>query len=76
MARLVSAWQTFRFKLGGPEPQVSDSAIAVMSSGQFINGEKARQQLGFYPEVSIDKAIARALDWFRGKGLVKTRAAA
>jgi dihydroflavonol-4-reductase len=71
VARLVSAWQTFRFKLGGPEPQVSDSAIAVMSSGQFINGEKARQQLGFYPEVSIDKAIARALKWFRGRGLVK-----
>lgn len=70
VARLVSAWQTFRFKLGGPEPKVSDSAIAVMSSGQFIDGEKARKQLGFYPEVSIDEAIARALKWFRGRGLV------
>jgi dihydroflavonol-4-reductase len=70
VARLVSAWQAFRFKLGGPEPKVSDSAIAVMSSGQFIDGEKARQQLGFYPEVSIDEAIARALKWFQGRGLV------
>ena len=33
VARLVSAWQTFRFKLGGPEPKVTDSAIAVMSFG-------------------------------------------
>ena len=71
-ARLLSAWQTFRFKLGGLEPKVSDSAIAVMSSGQFIDGEKARQQLGFYPEVSIDEAIARALKWFQGNGLVKS----
>jgi len=71
-ARLLSAWQAFRFKLGGPEPKVSDSAIAVMSSGQFIDGEKARQQLGFYPEVSIDEAIGRALRWFQGNGLVKS----
>jgi dihydroflavonol-4-reductase len=75
-AILLSAWQILRFKLGGPEPKVSGSAIAVMSSGQFINGEKAQQQLGFYPEVSIDEAIARALNWFRGRGLVKTKAAA
>ena len=67
-ARLLSAWQAFRFKLGGPEPEVSDSAIAV----PFIDGEKARQQLGFYPEVSIDEAIARALKWFQGNGLVKS----
>jgi nucleoside-diphosphate-sugar epimerase len=51
---------------------VSDSAIAVMSSGQFIDGEKLRQQLGFHPEVSIDEAIARALKWFQSNGLVKS----
>jgi dihydroflavonol-4-reductase len=33
--------------------------------------DEAPQQLGFYPEISIDEAIARALKWFRGKGLVK-----
>jgi dihydroflavonol-4-reductase len=43
-----------------------------MSSGQFIDGEKARQQLGFYPEVSIDEAIGRALRWFQGNGLVNS----
>jgi hypothetical protein len=42
MATLLSAWQTFRFKLGGPEPKVTDSAIAVMSLGQFIDGQNAR----------------------------------
>ena len=72
VARLVSAWQTFRFKLGGPEPKVTDSAIAVMSLGQFIDGEKARKELGFHPEVSADEAIARALKWFQGNGLVKS----
>jgi dihydroflavonol-4-reductase len=72
VARLVSAWQAFRFKLGGPEPKVTDSAIAVMSLGQFIDGEKARQQLGFHPEVSVDEAIAHALKWFQGNGLVKS----
>ena len=72
VARLVSAWQTFRFKLGGPEPKVTDSAIAVMSLGQFIDGEKARKELGFHPEVSVHEAIARALKWFQGNGLVKS----
>ena len=72
VARLLAAWQAFRFKLGGSEPKVTDSAIAVMSLGQFIDGEKARRELGFHPEVSVDEAIARALKWFQGNGLVKS----
>lgn len=70
-ARILSALQTARYKyLGGPEPKVSSSAIAVMASGQFISGEKAARNLRFVPEVSVDEAIARTLSWFRSQGLI------
>jgi nucleoside-diphosphate-sugar epimerase len=71
VARILSALQTVRYKyLGGPEPKISSSAIAVMASGQFISGEKAARTLGFVPEVSVDEAIARTLRWFRSQGLI------
>jgi nucleoside-diphosphate-sugar epimerase len=70
-ARAVSALQAVRYKyLRGPEPKISSSAIAVMALGQFISGEKAAQDLGFAPEVSVDEAIRRTLSWFKSQGLV------
>ncbi|MES2072590.1 MAG: NAD-dependent epimerase/dehydratase family protein [Pseudomonadota bacterium] len=73
VARLVSQWQNFRYlRLGGPEPKVSESAIAVMSSGQFVDGSKALLELGFKAEVPVDEAIRRTLAWFRSRGLVRT----
>jgi nucleoside-diphosphate-sugar epimerase len=38
----------------------------------LLDGEKAQRELGFHPEVSVDEAIARALKWFQGNGLVKS----
>lgn len=71
VARLVSTVQTLRYRyLRGPEPKISESAIAVMSAGQFLDGGKAQRELGFRAEVSVDEAIARTLAWFRGKGMV------
>ena len=73
-AKLVSAWQIFRYKhLQGPVPKVSPSAIAVMSSGQYLDGSKAARELGCRPEVSVDEAIRRAFEWFKSQGKVKTR---
>jgi len=73
-AKLVSAWQTFKYKhLHGPAPKVSPSAIAVMSSGQYLDGSRATRELGYRPEVSVDEAIRRALEWFRSQGKVKNR---
>jgi dihydroflavonol-4-reductase len=70
-ARLVSAVQSLRYAwLRGPEPKISSSAIAVMSSGQFLDGSKASQALNFQSAISVDDAIRRAFDWFRAQGMV------
>jgi dihydroflavonol-4-reductase len=73
-ARLVSAWQTFQYKhLHGAVPKVSPGAIAVMSSGQYLDGSMATRELGYRPEVSVEEAIQRTLEWFRSQGKVKIR---
>ncbi|GLQ47168.1 hypothetical protein GCM10007862_22190 [Dyella lipolytica] len=71
VARLISSIQSARYKfLSGPEPTVSESAIAVMASGQFISGEKAKRTLNFASQVNVDEAIERTLAWFKKLGLV------
>ena len=69
VARAVSALQTARYKwLQGPVPRVDATAIAVMSGGQFLNGAKARGELGFSATETLDNALKRALAWFRSNG--------
>jgi nucleoside-diphosphate-sugar epimerase len=68
--RATSAKSTCDCKLNGPEPTISESAIAVMASGQFISGEKAKRALNFTSQVSVDEAIERTLAWFKKLGLV------
>jgi dihydroflavonol-4-reductase len=72
VARVASTLQTARYKwLKGPVPRVDAAAIAVMSAGQFVNGAKARSELGFTATETLDNAIKRALAWFRSNGYVK-----
>ncbi len=52
-------------------PRVDATAIAVMSAGQFVNGAKARSELGFTATETLDNAIKLALAWFRSNGCVK-----
>lgn len=71
LARLLASLQAFRYRyLSGPEPKITESAIAVMSSGQFLCGDKAKKELDFTAEVSIDEAIERTLGWFKSKSMV------
>ncbi len=66
LAKLVSKIKMTKYKLfGGALPLLNDTAIAVMSAGQFLNGDKAKNELGYEPKVTIDKAITRSIDWFR-----------
>ncbi|MBW2687796.1 MAG: NAD-dependent epimerase/dehydratase family protein [Deltaproteobacteria bacterium] len=72
-AKFLSMLQTLRYKLGGNAPKISSTAIAVMSAGQFLDGSKAERELGFKAAVSLDEALRRALEWFRGVGYVKAQ---
>lgn len=72
VAKLVSAAQHMKYRFGGPPPQLSKTAIAVLSGGQFLDGSKARKDLGFEPAVGLDEAIDRTLAWFRSVDYLKT----
>jgi dihydroflavonol-4-reductase len=77
MAKLVSWLQESRYRLfGGALPKVSSTAIAVMAAGQHLDGSKAKRELGYAPEVSLESAIERALRWFSDQGYVRRAEAA
>jgi len=73
IARSLAAVQRLKYRLGGAEPSVTDAAIKVISGGQFVCGDKAKRELGFEARVSVDDAIARALDWFQTNGYRRRR---
>ncbi|GAA4278280.1 NAD-dependent epimerase/dehydratase family protein [Aquimarina mytili] len=65
LAKLVSKIKMTKYKLyGGKLPLLDDTAIAVMSAGQFLNGDKAKNELGYEPKVSIDETLKRTITWF------------
>lgn len=73
VARMVSTLQSLRYRImGGALPKVDATAIAVMSAGQFLTGDKAERELGFKAATSVDIALERALLWFRAEGYVRT----
>lgn len=70
-AVLVSRLQALRYQwFGGALPKIDATGIAVMSAGQFLDGSKAQNELGFHAEVTTDEAIRRALEWFKAQGYV------
>jgi len=73
-ARLASRLQELKWRMGGPPPVVSATAIAVMASGQFLDGSKARRELGYAPTLGLRETLSRALDWFRAEGYLRRAA--
>ena len=69
MARAVGAVQALRWRtFGGAPPLISDTAIAVMAGGQWLDGAVAARDLGYAPQVGLEETVARALAWFRANG--------
>lgn len=69
VAKTVARLSEWRWRLfGGELPTVSPTAIAVMTLGQFLDGGKAKRELGYGPEVTTREALIRALGWFREAG--------
>jgi dihydroflavonol-4-reductase len=67
-AKFLSHVQKLRWRLlDGPVPQISDTAIAVMSAGQHLDGGRS-QMIGYAPKVGLDETIDRALRWARAEG--------
>lgn len=70
-AKFLGKLQGLKYKVfGGDLPKISETAIAVMSAGQFLDGSKAEKELGFKADVSLEEAIKRSLNWFAKVGYI------
>ncbi|MBM7060153.1 NAD-dependent epimerase/dehydratase family protein [Pseudomonas sp. UL073] len=65
LARLFADLGRWRYALAGTPPKLSDTAIAVMAGGQFLDGHKAREELGFVADTPLEDTLQRAIRWFR-----------
>lgn len=66
LAKTISKIQEAKYRLlGGEPPLLSSTAIAVMSAGQFLDGSKAANDLGYKPSHSTEQMVEKALDWFK-----------
>ena len=66
LAKILSKLQEAKYKLlGGELPKLSSTAIAVMASGQFLDGSKAVNELGFKPSLTLEQTIERTINWFQ-----------
>ncbi len=71
-AKAVSKFQEIKYQVfDGELPKLSSSAIAIMSSGQFLDGSKAVKELGYKSSVDLNETIVRTIDWFRSHGYIK-----
>lgn len=65
LAKLISRLQEIRYTLlRGDAPKLSSTAIAVLAGGQHLDGSKAREELGYEPDLTVEEAIDRAYHWF------------
>lgn len=73
VAKAISWLQETRYKLfKGKLPQLSSTAIAVLSAGQFIDGLKAKKELGYAPSLDLDQTIDKTINWFRSEGYIRS----
>jgi nucleoside-diphosphate-sugar epimerase len=60
--------------LSGKNPLREKNFSDMRGLRSFLDGRpcvRAERELGYRPEVSIDEAIGRALEWFRAQGMVQ-----
>jgi dihydroflavonol-4-reductase len=71
LAKIISFIQEFKYKhFNGAVPKLSATAIAILSAGQFLEGEKAKKELDYAPSVTTNEAIKRTIDWFKSVGYI------
>lgn len=67
-ARALATLGRWRYRLTGKLPLLDETAIEVMAGGQFLDGRKAREELGFESHVPLEDTLQRAIDWFHANG--------
>jgi dihydroflavonol-4-reductase len=69
-AKFLNKLQTLRWRLGGAVPKISETAIAVMSSGQHLDGHIAKDALGYALSVTLEETVRRTLAWMASQHMV------
>lgn len=71
LAKLIAKIQEKKYELiGGKLPKLDATAIAILSSGQYLDGSKAHRELGFIPQVGLEETISISFNWFRSNGFI------
>lgn len=52
----------------GVDPPLSRARVRTLTEDRVYAIDRAREVLGFVPEVALDEGIARAIDWYRSHG--------
>ena len=69
-AKMVSKFQSLKYQLLGTIPTLSATSIAIMGSGQHLDGSKAKRELGFEATTSFEDGLQKAYDWFVANNLI------
>ena len=69
-AKLVSKIQGWKYTLFKKIPSLSATSIAIMGSGQHLDGTKAKVELGYEPQTSFEDAFKKAYSWFQKENLI------
>ncbi len=67
VALAAGAASTAWARVAGGEPRVPLDAVRMSRQKMWVDGSKARRELGFAPGPA-DAALRRAVDWFRSNG--------
>ena len=67
----LAAWGQLRYRVTGSWPWLDESAVALMSGSQFLDGRKAREELGFEARQSVDDILLRSVGWFAENGYLR-----
>jgi dihydroflavonol-4-reductase len=69
-AKIVSKLQEGKYRLLGTLPTLSATSIAIMGSGQHLDGSKAKRELGFEATTSLVEGFQKAYIWFDKMNLI------
>lgn len=58
----ITEWLYFIFTLGRKKPDVTRKDVVALDKGTWFSIEKARQRLGYEPQVDVDEGIRRGVE--------------
>lgn len=55
-------------RISGKEPALTAYSVGAIGFDMTLDDTRARQQLGYFPQVSLDEGIRRTANWMRAHG--------